>query len=351
MSDSKTNILVVDDEKDLESLIRQKFRKKIREGSYDFLFAANGKEALDVLAEHSEVDLVLSDINMPEMDGLTLLVRIAEDNPLVKVVMVSAYGDMENIRVAMNRGAFDFVCKPVDFEDLGITIEKTINHIREIKKTINAIKENDILRMYVDDSVLHFMNRQEFEHSLRANETIQASVLFVDICGFTAISENESADFVVKFLNDYFDMIVKEIIAHDGIVDKFIGDCVMAVFRGEYHLDRAVDAALAIRNKIENIKEPVVGKKVYNPKVSIGVNTGEMISGNIGASSLKRLDFTVIGDAVNTAQRLQSAAGLNQIFINEASYHQIKHAFKCREAGQFVLKNKSNPVTCYEVLE
>lgn len=351
MNDSKTNILVVDDERDLESLIRQKFRKKIREGSYEFLFAGNGKEALEILASHSEVDLVLSDINMPEMDGLTLLVKIAEDNPLVKVVMVSAYGDMENIRVAMNRGAFDFVCKPVDFEDLGITIEKTIDHIREIKKTITAIKENNILRMYVDDSVLHFMNKQEFENALRANETIVGTVLFVDICGFTAISETESPDFVVGFLNDYFDLIVEEITAHKGTVDKFIGDCVMAVFKGEYHLDRAVDAALAIRNKIEAINEPVIGKNAYIPKVSIGINPGEMISGNIGASSLKRLDFTVIGDVVNTAQRLQSVAGPNQIFINEAAYHQIKHAFRCQEAGKFTLKNKSEPVTCYEVLE
>jgi class 3 adenylate cyclase len=81
------------------------------------------------------------------------------------------------------------------------------------------------------------------------------------------------------------------------------------------------------------------------------VNPGEMISGNIGASSLRRLDFTVIGDAVNTAQRLQSVAGPNQIFINEAAYLQIKHAFKCREAGEFSLKNKSEPVKCYEVLE
>lgn len=351
MSDSKTNILVVDDEKDLESLIRQKFRKKIREGSYEFLFAGNGKEALDILVRHPEVDLVLSDINMPEMDGLTLLVKIAEDKPLVKVVMVSAYGDMENIRTAMNRGAFDFVCKPVDFEDLGVTIEKTIDHIREIKKTVIAIKENNILRMYVDDSVLHFMNREEFENSLIANETINASVLFIDICGFTAISETESPDFVVGFLNKYFDMIVKEITAHEGTVDKFIGDCVMAVFRGEYHLDRAVDAALAVRSKIESIKEPVVGKNAYKPQVSMGVNTGEMISGNIGASSLRRLDFTVIGDSVNTAQRLQTVAGPNQILINEAAYHQIKHSFKCQEVGKFSLKNKSEAVTCYEVLE
>ncbi len=350
MTESKTNILVVDDEADLEVLIRQKFRKKIREGKYEFLFAANGREALKMLQEN-EVDLVLSDINMPEMDGLSLLIKISEDVPLVKVVMVSAYGDMENIRTAMNRGAFDFVCKPVNFEDLELTIEKTISHIQEIKKTITAIKENNILRMYVDDSVLKFMSKQEFEHSLRANETIEATALFIDICGFTAISETESPDFVVGLLNDYFDIIAREITQFEGIIDKFMGDAVMAIFKGGYHLDRAVEAALAVRNKIDSLKEPVKGNRSYLPKVSIGINPGEMISGNIGASSLRRLDFTVIGDAVNTAQRLQSAATESQILINAGAYEQIKDSFQCRAIGELILKNKSLPVKCYEVLE
>ncbi|MGZ3938411.1 MAG: response regulator, partial [Flavisolibacter sp.] len=118
-------ILVADDESDLEILIKQRFRRQIRENKYQFEFALNGKQALDVLARNSDIDVVLSDINMPEMDGLTLLSNLSERNPLVKTVIVSAYGDMENIRSAMNRGAFDFVCKPVNFEDLELTIEKT----------------------------------------------------------------------------------------------------------------------------------------------------------------------------------------------------------------------------------
>ncbi|MGH2648803.1 MAG: response regulator, partial [Ginsengibacter sp.] len=114
-------ILVADDEADLEVLIKQKFRKEIREHTYDFIFAANGNEALKNLREDPDIDILLSDINMPEMDGLTLLTRLNELNLLTKAVIVSAYGDMENIRTAMNRGAFDFVCKPVNFQDLGIT--------------------------------------------------------------------------------------------------------------------------------------------------------------------------------------------------------------------------------------
>src|SRR5688500_5270341 len=101
-------ILVVDDEADLETLIKQKFRQKIREHHYDFVFAINGVKALEQLEQHQDVELVLADINMPEMDRLTLLSKLAEQKSLLKSVIVSAYGDMQNIRTAMNRGAFDF---------------------------------------------------------------------------------------------------------------------------------------------------------------------------------------------------------------------------------------------------
>lgn len=343
-------ILVVDDEADLETLIRQKFRQKIREHQYEFVFAINGVKALEQLEQHTDVDVVLSDINMPEMDGLTLLSKLNEQNGLLKSVIVSAYGDMENIRTAMNRGAFDFITKPVNFEDLELTMEKTLRHVTQLRETMKAIKENNILKMYVDETVLNFMGSREFESSLMENETVEASVAFIDICHFTSISESESPDKVVKLLNSYFEIMVKEIIAQGGLIDKFIGDAVMAVFRGDYHLDRAVDACLSVRKKIQGLPNES-GNVFFSPKVSIGINSGEMISGNIGSATLRRLDYTVIGDVVNTAQRLQSAAKENQIIISEASYEKIKDSFSCTEVGEVVLKHKSNPVVIYEVLD
>jgi len=340
-------ILVVDDEADLETLIRQKFRQKIREQQYEFVFAINGVKALEQLEQHHDVDVVLSDINMPEMDGLTLLSKLNEQNGLLKSVIVSAYGDMDNIRTAMNRGAFDFITKPVNFEDLELTMEKTIRHVRQLRDTMKAIKENNILRMYVDETVLNFMGGREFETSLLENETIEATVAFIDICGFTTISENESPDTVVRLLNDYFDVMVKEIIAQNGFIDKFIGDCVMAVFKGEFHLDRAIDACLAIRNNIASLPST----RNFSPMVTIGINSGEMISGNIGSATLKRLDYTVIGDTVNIAQRLQSAAASGQVVIAENCYEKIKQSFRCNKIGEVSLKNKLNPVTIYEVLD
>jgi len=282
------------------------------------------------------------------MDGLTLLSRLQDSNPLIKSVIVSAYGDMENIRTAMNRGAFDFITKPINFEDLNLTLDKTLKHVLQIRETLKAIKENNILRMYVDETVLNFMGSREYETSLMENETVEATVVFIDICSFTAISEKESPDVVVKLLNKYFDVMVKEIIAQTGYIDKFIGDAVMAVFKGKFHLDRAIDACLAVRNKIAEL--PSVSDS-FSPKVSIGINSGEMISGNIGSSSLKRLDYTVIGDTVNTAQRLQSVAGENQIIINETSYLKVKNSFNCRQVGEVSLKNKSGMMNVYEVMD
>ena len=343
-----SKILVVDDETDLEVLIKQKFRQKIRDHQYEFVFAVNGKHALEQLELHTDVDVVLSDINMPEMDGLTLLTKLSEKNGLLRSVIVSAYGDMENIRTAMNRGAFDFITKPVNFEDLELTMEKTIRHVQQMRNTMAAIKENNILKMYVDETVLNFMGSHEFETSLMVNETVDASVVFIDICSFTSISENETPDTVVKLLNTYFDVMVKEIIAQGGYVDKFIGDAIMAVFRGDYHLDRAIDACLAVRNQVEKL--PVVSAH-FSPKVSSGINSGEMISGNIGSANLRRLDYTVIGDTVNIAQRLQSVAKESQIIITETAYQKVKESFNCRKVGEVSLKNKANPMNVYEVMD
>lgn len=341
-----TKILVVDDEADLELLIRQKFRQQIRENKYAFDFAANGNQALQKMSDLKSFDLVLSDINMPEMDGLTLLTKLSEQFPLTKTVMVSAYGDMENLRTAMNRGAFDFVVKPVNFQDLELTMEKTITYVNQLKQTIEAIKENNILKMYVDQNVLKYMTSTEFESSMTSNELITATVAFIDICEFTSISEKESPDTIVNLLNRYFDVMVKEINNEKGTIDKFIGDCIMAVFKGDYHLDRAIDACLKIRNQINQLPE----EDYFKPHVSIGINSGEMVYGNIGSPSLKRLDFTVIGDAVNVAQRLQSIAKHDEIVITEESYEKVKQSFQCETLGKVSLKNKADMVSVYKVL-
>ncbi|MDZ7292002.1 MAG: SpoIIE family protein phosphatase [candidate division KSB1 bacterium] len=137
-----TKILVVDDEPDLELLISHHYKKRVRDNELQFSFAQNGVQALQKLQAGGEVDVVLTDINMPEMDGLTLLVKLNEHYPLLRTVIISAYGDMANIRKALNHGAFDFVTKPIDFDDLDATLDKTI---QESKARKQAVKDHDQL--------------------------------------------------------------------------------------------------------------------------------------------------------------------------------------------------------------
>ena len=157
----KVKILSVDDESDLELLLTQYFRRKIRKGEYEFTFAHNGLEALEILLKHKDFDIILSDINMPEMDGLTLLTKINEmQNPALKCIMVSAYGDMGNIRQAMNNGAFDFATKPIDLDDLSMTIEKAITQIEYIRKMeqehkqLEGIKDDLAVAAHIQQSIL-----------------------------------------------------------------------------------------------------------------------------------------------------------------------------------------------------
>lgn len=143
-------ILIVDDEPDVEILMKQRFRQQLREKQFAFFFAQNGLQALEVLSKEKDIRLLISDINMPEMDGLTLLKHISEKFPEVIPIIVSAYGDMNNIRQAMNLGAFDFVTKPINFEDLNITIKKTFSHIQNL---IESEKTKDRL-----EGILHELN-------------------------------------------------------------------------------------------------------------------------------------------------------------------------------------------------
>lgn len=137
-------ILVVDDELELERLIKQRLRKNIRDKEIELIFARNGKEALEKLQSDRQIDMVLTDINMPEMDGLTLLSKLRDVDENLKAVVISAYGDMKNIRTAMNSGAFDFVTKPINFDDLTITINKTLTYVKEVRETLKQLQQTQI---------------------------------------------------------------------------------------------------------------------------------------------------------------------------------------------------------------
>ncbi|MFP4410910.1 SpoIIE family protein phosphatase [Coleofasciculus sp.] len=204
-------ILVVDDEPDIEPLIRQKFRKKIRHKELQFSFACNGVDALEKLQADSDIDMVLTDINMPQMDGLALLMKLAADYPMIKAVILSAYGDMDNIRAAMNLGAFDFLTKPIDFQDLEITTYKTLNHVQQIKQAL--AQENYLKRLEAENLRLstELDITRRLQQMLLPTETELLQIQGLDIAGYMQPADEVGGD--------YYDVL-----QHNGRVKIGIGD-------------------------------------------------------------------------------------------------------------------------------
>lgn len=194
-------ILVVDDEPDVEFMIKQQFEDKIEHGDLSFVFANDGNDALQKLKDNPDVEVIFSDINMPGMDGLTLLANSTKINPHIKTVIVSAYGDFENIRKAMNRGAFDFLTKPLDFEDWETTLTKTLTASNEVKQAAiehdyltKLKKELDVARniqeAFIPNTFNPLPNKKNFE---LFGKVIPALFVGGDFLDFFPISENKLA--------------------------------------------------------------------------------------------------------------------------------------------------------------
>ena len=184
-------ILIVDDEPDLEGLVRQKFLRQIASGELEFAFALNGEQALERLEANDRLDIVVSDINMPVMDGLTLLSNLVDYGRPLKTIIVSAYDDMPNIRTAMNRGAYDFLTKPIDFKDLGTTLERTRRELATIRAGIQAREHLTLLH-------------SELEIAMR----IQKSILPETIVGHHAFEISASMRPARQVSGDFYDFFL-----------------------------------------------------------------------------------------------------------------------------------------------
>ncbi|MCY3942104.1 MAG: SpoIIE family protein phosphatase [Gammaproteobacteria bacterium] len=240
-------ILMVDDESDLEQLVRQRMRREIRSGQYAFLFAGDGVEALETLGEHSDIDLVLSDINMPRMDGLTLLEKIPDVDTDLRSVVISAYGDMKNIRAAMNRGAFDFVTKPIDFDDLRITIDRSLRQL-EMWREAEASKDK-LLTLQSELDVAHTMQQSILPKQFPKNQQYQ-------LYGSMAPARNVGGDF--------FDIIRLE----NGLLGMAIADV----------SDKGVPAALFMMSSRTLLKGAALGSE--DPGTVVTVVNDQLHDGN-----------------------------------------------------------------------
>ena len=199
-------ILVVDDEPDMKALVLQKFRHQIRDGAINFLFASDGIEAMAMLEANGDIDMVVADINMPRMDGLTLLQKLRETTENISTIIVSAYGDMSNIRTAMNRGAFDFVTKPIDFADLEKTIAKTVRHVEYLREARQrqaaAERAHASLSRYFSPNLAKQLANDTDAVDL-GGQRREIATVFSDVAGFTALVETLEPSVLAPLLNDY----------------------------------------------------------------------------------------------------------------------------------------------------
>ena len=250
------------------------------------------------------------------------------------------------------------------------------NTIAELKAKNKELKEQSVqLMAYARDlSLSHKKTKEEEELTNRLsryvgkdlveklintkngvffeNERKDLTVLFADIRSFTTITESMETEDVVSMLNQYFDIMVDIIFRNNGILDKFVGDQLMSVF-GLISSDNsdtydAVRAAIEMQGSIENLMKVRSKQDKYTFAIGIGINTGRVITGNVGSEN--RMDYTVIGDCVNVAARLEQMARGGEIVIGEQTFHQTRGHFRMQKKGEVHLKNKIQPVICYEVL-
>ena len=350
-------ILVVDDEPDLEALVTQKFRRQIREGVFSFLFAHDGVEALAVLEANGDVDMVVSDINMPRMDGLSLLAKLQEAEEKLSTVIVSAYGDMANIRTAMNRGAFDFLTKPIDFLDLEATIAKTLRHLdvlREARRRQSAAERaHASLSRYFSPNLAERLAGDVDGIDL-AGQRREVAALFTDVAGFTTLVETIEPSALSELLNDYLTGMTDIVFAHEGTVAKIIGDALHVLFGapGDQtdHAARAVACALDLDVFAQGFRQRWRERGTALGTTRIGVHAGPAIVGNFGGGRF--FDYTAYGDTINIASRLETAnKQLGTRVCVSAGVAERVPGFRGRPVGDLMLRGRTEPLRAFEPLE
>ena len=349
-------ILVVDDEPDLETLIQQKFRHQIRDGKVSFLFARDGVEALAALKTDNGIDLVVTDINMPRMDGLTLLQKLQEGEETASTIVVSAYGDMKNIRTAMNRGAFDFVTKPIDFLDFETTITKTLRHIEILRnaqrRLVEAERAHASLSRYFSPNLAERLASDADAIDLGGQRREIAS-LFTDIASFTSLVESMEPSVLGPLLNEYLTGMTDIVFAQDGTVAKIVGDALHVLFGapGEQpdHADRAVACALALDEYAQSFREICQQKGIALGVTRIGVHAGSAIVGNFGGGRF--FDYTAYGDTINIAARLEAANKQlgTRVCVSAILAAKMK-GFQGRPVGDLMLRGRSEALRAFEPL-
>lgn len=343
-----TRILVVDDEPDLASLFRQKFRQDIRAGNLAFFFAEDGVAALETLMQDPEIDILFTDLQMPRLDGMSLLGRLPTLGRPVKAVVVTAYGDLRNVRAAMNQGAFDFLVKPIDLDDLEITLYNVITAAEQQKREI-LLRETFGRYLSADVGTLLLSDPDSVK---LGGERRKVTLLMSDLRGFTNIAEQLSPEQVVETLNIYLGRMADVITDHRGTIDEFIGDAILVIFGAPFQSQndskRAVACAIEMQLAMSSVNARLLRQELPALEMGIAINTGEVVVGNVG--SVKRMKYGVVGSAVNQTARIESYSVGGQILLGERTKHEIGQHLRIGRRLNISAKGFADPITAYEVI-
>lgn len=348
------SFMIVDDEPDVEALVSQRYRKEIRQGTHTFHFARDGVDALERMRAVGDVSVVVTDLNMPRMDGLRLMEELNDQPDPPAVVVVSAYGDMKNIRSAMNKGAFDFLTKPIDLEDFSHTLERA-RSFRErlaaiLRERAEAQRNQAQLSRYFSPSVIQAVTESGSGLDSRA-EWMEATFVFTDITDFLPFVERTEPSQVVDVLGVYFGDMIDIIFGHGGTLMKITGDAMQIMFGAPEvsndHAAQAVKCALALDSYARGFCDGNLARGTGFGRTRIGVHTGRALVGNFGGSRF--FDYTAYGPDVNIAARLESANKVigTTALVSETTAKAIP-GFRGRRVGELRLKGASGLVSAFE---
>jgi DNA-binding response OmpR family regulator len=342
--EKRERIVVAEDSRVQRNLIVQGLEQQ----GFEVIAACNGKEGLD-FAVSSLPDLIITDCDMPIMDGraFTRELRKREYLKEVPVMMLTAADSDLDRTKGLHAGANAFLSKPFVPDKVVVIAEKLIAE-RRLKR------QGQAMQLYLSDSAIAAAsaaaNTIEDVRDIMHAERRFISVYFTDIVGFTPLTESMAAEDLVSLLNEYFDAMTPLFQKNHGVIDKFVGDCIMALFFGEGDDERERSAYRAVLTGLEmtrTLQEFNEGRD-HQINVRVGINSGDVIMGDIGSQALRR-DYTVIGDNVNVAARLEGAAEHGTVLISESTYDLVRDSAVVTDLGPIQVKGKAEPINVYRV--
>ncbi len=318
---------------------------------YEVAMAYNGEEALRKVGE-DEPDLILLDVMMPGMNGFEVCSRLKNDEStqLIPIVLVTALDQLEDKLRGLDVGADDFLTKPFN----RLELKARIRSLLRIRSLHNEVEQKRrllfrLLNRYMSEEIVTTILEDPEKRLKLGGEKREVAILFADIRGFTAFSEVTEAERVVEVLNECFQHITEVVFKHKGTFDKYVGDCILAFYGAPLSygddLERCLRTAVEMQRVFEEMSRQWTNPAQQALGLGIGINFGEVVVGNIGTERL--MDYTVIGDQVNLAQRLEQVAQRGQIVISSEIYRRMQHQIRACEMAPVALKGKRDLVTGY----